>query len=331
VACFTYHERTLTLPAEHPISGSNVTAAFQDLSIFDLSAGRLPMVKGVYTYEGLPVWSADGMFLAYLTVDSADEDFPVESSVTVMSETGEIAATFSNSLAPSWSRDGHRLALRQQDKRRILIHDMDRGDEQAIDVDSIPIGWSMSTEILVGGQLEFVPDRGVEVPQAIQLLNPVTGATRPVEGRPIYPDWSAPDGSSMVVFGGNASQAHGGIKLNVVDLNTAEIRSIDGGAIGFGSEGIPTEHLVYSSDGQRIWWGDQTTTTVYDASSSGGVASPLFSNPAAQFFSFSPWLGRVAYLGGGSGVVMVRSLYDDAETRSLEAAWPLAWRPVFSR
>ncbi|MSQ27088.1 MAG: hypothetical protein EXR51_02985 [Dehalococcoidia bacterium] len=291
----------------------NNWAMLADLTVMGASGGPLLRAESIAGFA----WSPTGGHFAYSTAPKAagqrNQVRPGDLSGThyIARSDGsiikEIPGTAARSGLPpdfeagnfAWSPDGKRLALVLA-SGRTGIYDLTLGDLEALppEVDRVLAWVRGGRSLLVATQHN--PDCYVVCFQA-QLLDLADGR---MERVPILDNgrtfWPAPDGAMAVTYTRAAEGAAFPIVVALLDFTTLILTPIPGSSVGYPSEYIPHEHLVFEPSGAGFVWADVGWTNAFvRANRDGSGLSRLSALPSIRV-AFSPDIQKYAFVDYGT-------------------------------
>jgi Tol biopolymer transport system component len=280
-------------------------------------------------------WSADDRHFVY-TIAEGEAWETARRSLIIGDTESEATVRLEDAQDARWSPDGTQLAYLKVAGEETTIYDLASGQTRALGQGLRPLGWALGGEaLLVAANFQQQEESGVNY--EVNLLNLASGAmTRVPQLDNGTQYWLSRDGQTAAFLAGPAERAEGGATISILDLAIGNVTPIAGAAIGYPSEGIPSEHIAFSADGAYLYWIDVVTRsgqdlsgTIYRARSDGSELTQL-ATIKATLFAFSPDRTMVLYSDGGALWVAgvdgsgARSLAEGAGVR-----WPPGtWRPL---
>ena len=315
------------------VSGGTEEAPHTKIAVFDLGGQTLAQPE-LDAWLGSFAWSADDRHFVY---SIAEGDTLATSRVSLIIGDAESPATvrLEDAQDARWSPDGTQLAYLKTVGEELTIYDLAAGQDKPLGTGLRPLAWALEGKaLLVAANYQ---QQEIGATYEASLLDPVSvETTRVPELDNGAQFWLSRDGQTAAFLAGPAERAEGGVKISVLDLATRSVTPIEGAVIGYPSERIPPDHIVFSADGAYLYWVDvvaksdqDLTGTIYRAKSDGSGLTEL-GVLSATLVTFSPDRTMVLYFDG-SAVWVAR--VDGGGARSLVEAvavgWPPAvWRPL---
>lgn len=264
-------------------------------------------------YAATFTWSPTGDHLLY-GVKSPASPQPEPPADPVITTTYYIANTDGDVIGQIghsgvWSPEGQPLAY-VGDSGEVILYDVATGEQRSIDL-GIAID---SVRWILGGKAMLVTsnvrDCGIICLEDVSLLDLDSGQLTPIPELSVTElegcapqSWPSPDGSKALFFDERAPD--GGCVMAIMDFATLHVTPLQGAAIGYPSEGIPSPHVAFSADGSQIYWADvpspppepgaTPSATIYRAQSDGSGLTEIATLPGLLVW-FSPDLTKVAYI-----------------------------------
>lgn len=283
-------------------------------------------------------WSPTGEHFLYLNELSGTFSMTiVDRSGNTVAELGDVQLDRISGWAhygfPLWSPDGERLAYLADGENEARILTVESGEEESIGSYQ-PLAWASGNNTLIVGVNYEPPSQPLAFPSYdANMLDLDTGEiTRMPELDDGEDFWLSPDRSRAAYLSGEW-QANG-FPISLVDLTTGMSREIADSSIGFPSHGMPKENIVFSTDGQNLYWLNVRPPGVSYLASLADLTAERLADIEGFLAPPSPDLTWIAYAArDADGETLFVSKPDGdsrrvIDTRSDTGRFPFAWRPV---
>lgn len=280
-------------------------------------------------FVGSFAWSPTGRHMAYSVLHWTPPE--VSARYHIADAAGNVIEEFDGVEGDIvWSPDGTTIAY-NADFGKVIIYDVTSKQRR-----SLGIGVDRALAWVLGGKAMLVASKYQEfygfvffVQYEAHLLELDSGRLTRVAQLDNYRHlWLSPDGGRAAFLSGRPPRPEGGATISVLDFATLSVSPIQGSAIGFPGEGIPSNHMAFSPDGLQIFWADVTSGTVYRARSDGTRLTKVATLPSFHI-RFSPDLTKVAYVVPGSPGGLWTANIDGGDAIQIGPSRSgFAWRPV---
>ena len=268
------------------------------------------------------------------------QTYIVDSSGATVAEFSDMdlgASFHSDPVDTFWSATGDRLAYWSTTTNEARVYSPHEGTSEPLPMPGHPIAWVLNDTALLMAT-NYVPAGENLVPARFEAYL-FTLSTGRIERRPELDNatelWLSPD-RSVAAF---LSPAGG---LALIHLAGGEVTPIPGSRISYPSEGIPNDHVRFTTDGTAVHWLDvragvglqagSLVATVYRADVASGALATVLEQPHLGVM-ISPHATKLAYRRPGDVPVALYVADADGSDPMLVTSFPgdgasgLEWRP----
>ena len=297
---------------------------------------------------GLMYWSSSGAYVLYNTSEGGGAETTYElhiadrsgSEITNLGPWDAVGYRPPQLFLGSslWSPDGQKIFFTRPETGESAIYSVDTAASEVLDKNHYPLGWVLGGEaLLVATGYEDELFSLAPPSYKANLLDLATGAlTRIPELDNGVQFWISPSGSHIAAAHvRRQTDETDPPDIIIFDLRNETATPIPNSVFTYPSEGIPREHLVFSQDGQRVFWLNALPFMLYSASLDGSD----FQGPVAlgtRRIRFSPDRSAFAYEDFDSATdtrVLIVQNIDGSDTREInripaDGSLSFAWRPL---
>jgi hypothetical protein len=267
-------------------------------------------------------WSPDGAALGLY----CPQDLDRTRDLAIIGSDGTQLARVEDVGNFIWSPDSTRVAYSTGEFTVRLLH---VSDGRVIDVheDAALLDWAGPDTLLLG--LSPVSDE-MTMEFRANLFNIASGETTPVPRLNNQRSfWITPDGSRAVTLTDQWNPEGSARGMALYDFATAQETVIQGGYIGYPSQGVPHHQLAFSSDGGTIYWAN-AGSSVWKASLDSPEATKL--GDVGSLFVAVSSSGLVASYEDDPadelGKVVIQDLATGTRAEVKPATLSFEWRPA---
>jgi Tol biopolymer transport system component len=315
------------------VSGGTTEAPLTKIAVFNLEGQTVAQAEHEAWLMSF-AWSADDRHFVYIIAEGEALE-TARLSLVIGDTESEATVRLDDAQDARWSPDGGQLAYLKTAGEELAIYDLASGQTRSLGQGLRPLAWALGGKaLLVAANFQQQEEFGANY--EANLLDLASGEmVRVPELDNSTQFWLSRDGQAAAFLSGSAQRAEGGAAISILDLATRQATPIEGAAIGYPSEGIPSDHIAFSADGAYLYWVDVVTGeeglsgTIYRAQSDGTGLTQL-AVVKGMLFAFSPDRTMVLYSDGSTLSV---AGVDGGNVRSLAemtgGRWPpAAWRPL---